>query len=77
MCAPRTWRGADWRALLAAHPLVGRLVSRLIWTAAPGGGGEVVTFRPTEDGALIGADDAEVPLADDAVVGLAHGSRAM
>ena len=74
MCAPRTWRGADWRALLAAHPLVGRLVSRLIWTAAPGGGGEVVTFRPTEDGALIGADDAEVTLADDAVVGLAHGT---
>ena len=74
MCGARTWRGADWRALLVAYPLVGRLVTRLIWTAGPAGGGEAVTFRPTEDGALLGADDADVPLADDAVVGLAHGT---
>ena len=74
MCGSRTWRGADWRALLVAHPLVGRLVTRLIWTAVPAGGGEAVTFRPTEDGTFVGADDADVPLADDAMVGLAHGT---
>ena len=38
MCVSRTWPAAEWRELLAGHPLVGRLVTRLIWTAAPPGG---------------------------------------
>ena len=71
MCASRTWSAAEWRELLAGHPLVGRLVTRLIWTAAPPEGGPL-TFRPTEDGELIGADDAVVELDERARVGLAH-----
>ena len=71
MCASRTWPAAEWRELLAGHPLVGRLVTRLIWTAAPPEGGPL-TFRPTEDGELIGADDAVVELDERARVGLAH-----
>ena len=105
MCASRTWSAHEWRELLAGHPLVGRLVTRLIWTvAAPGGetaaaedsgrdatgdagsaatagsgvsgeissAGAILTFRPTEDGELIGADDAVVELDERARVGLAH-----
>ena len=106
MCASRTWSAPEWRELLAGHPLVGRLVTRLIWTAAPpaaeaaattgdsgrdatGGAGPaatagsgvsgeissagaILTFRPAEDGALIGADDAVVELDERARVGLAH-----
>ena len=105
MCASRTWPAAEWRELLAGHPLVGRLVTRLIWTAAPPGGeaaaaedsgrdatgdagsaatagsgvsgeissaGAILTFRPAEDGELIGADDAVVELDERARVGLAH-----
>ena len=71
MCASRTWPAAEWRELLAGHPLVGRLVTRLIWTAAPPGG-ETLTFRPAEDGELLGADDAVVELDERARVGLAH-----
>ena len=71
MCASRTWPAAEWRELLAGHPLVGRLVTRLIWTAAPPEGGPL-TFRPTEDGELIGADDAVVEFEPHAVVSLAH-----
>ena len=93
MCVGRTWTAAEWRELLAAHPLVGRLVTRLIWTAAPpaededdaligpGGvegisstGGGVLTFRPTEDGALVGADDAVIELDERGRVGVAHGT---
>ena len=33
MCAGRTWSAAEWGELLAGHPLAGRLVTRLIWTA--------------------------------------------
>ena len=106
MCASRTWSAPEWRELLAGHPLVGRLVTRLIWTAAapaadstnPAKGsdrdatgdadpaapadpgtprqtpleGETLTFRPTEDGELLGADDAVVELDERARVGLAH-----
>ena len=68
MCASRTWPADQWRELLADHPLVGRLVTRLIWEALPDG----VRFRPAEDGALLGADDAAVVLAPGAVVRLAH-----
>lgn len=68
MCASRTWPADQWRELLADHPLVGRLVTRLIWEALPDG----VRFRPAEDGALLGADDAAVELAPGAVVRLAH-----
>ena len=71
MCASRTWSAREWGELLADHPLVGRLVTRLIWTAAPPEGGPL-TFRPTEDGELIGADDAVVELDERARVGLAH-----
>ena len=74
MCASRTWSAHEWRELLAGHPLVGRLVTRLIWTAAPPEGGPL-TFRPAEDGALIGADDAVVEFEPQAVVSLAHRAR--
>ena len=74
MCASRTWSAHEWRELLAGHPLVGRLVTRLIWTATPPEGGPL-TFRPTEDGELIGADDAVVEFEPHAVVSLAHRAR--
>ena len=72
MCAGRTWPVPEWRRHLVAHPLVGRLVTRLVWLMIPADGGEQVAFRPAEDGALIGIDDAELDLSDDAAVALAH-----
>ena len=72
MCAGRTWPVPEWRRHLVAHPLVGRLVTRLVWLMIPANGGEQVAFRPAEDGALIGIDDAELDLSDDAAVALAH-----
>ncbi|WP_254423611.1 DUF4132 domain-containing protein [Actinomyces sp. oral taxon 897] len=71
MCAGRTWPLARWRELLATHPLLRHLVVRLVWTASGEG---LVTFRPTEDGVLLGVDDAGVELADDVGVRLAHGT---
>lgn len=70
MCVGRTWRVADWNEFLRHHPLVGQLVSRLVWAADPGP--RQVLFRPTEDGSLIDADDETVALAEGVRVGLAH-----
>ena len=73
MCAGRTWPLAQWRELLAAHPLAGHLVARLVRLAsdgrdvpepsAPDGSpARLRAFRPTEDGELLGADDVAVHL---------------
>ena len=64
MCAQRTWTAADWREFLLEHPLVGQLVSRLVWLENPGPGQRA--FRPTEDGSLIDADDDTIELEPDA-----------
>ena len=70
MCAGRAWAASDWREFLLEHPLVGQLVSRLVWLENPGP--QQRAFRPTEDGSLIDADDDTLELAEDATVGLAH-----
>ncbi|MFT3971320.1 MAG: DUF4132 domain-containing protein [Micropruina sp.] len=70
MCAERTWTAADWREFLLEHPLVGQLVSRLVWLENPGP--DQRAFRPAEDGSLIDADDDTVELRSDARIGLAH-----
>lgn len=76
MCAERGWPVGQWRELLVGHPLAGRLVTRLVWEIVlDGDAGAPVVFRPTEEGELLGADDAPVELAGDAVVRLAHGTR--
>ena len=83
MCAGRAWPLAQWRELLAVHPLVRHLVARLVWLASDGqddpgpgapdnGPARLRAFRPTEDGELLGADDDAVDLPPRAVIRLAH-----
>lgn len=59
MCASRTWPATEWRELLADHPLVGRLVTRLIWEALP-------AAAPPPDGGARAARAAAPPPADSA-----------
>ncbi|MCB1627899.1 MAG: DUF4132 domain-containing protein, partial [Xanthomonadales bacterium] len=70
MCVQRRWPVADWRQYLQRHPIVGRLLQRLIWCEHAAA--DVRLFRPTEDGSLLDADDEEIALREDAVIGLAH-----
>lgn len=87
MCIGRSWPASLWRELFADHPLARHLAARLVWmargqdegvgTREPEAGGHeprTWTFRPTEDGQLLGADDAALELPPDAVVTLAHGT---
>ena len=76
MCVGRVWPVAEWRDYLHAHPIVGRLVQRLVWAETVGEGTQAVQrlFRPTEDGSLIDAQDEEVELTDGATLRLAHAS---
>jgi hypothetical protein len=74
MCAGRLWPVGEWRDFLYRHPIVGRLVQRLVWTELTPDGQPVRLLRPTEDGSLIDVEDNEVELADAGVLRLAHGS---
>ncbi|GHH66344.1 DUF4132 domain-containing protein [Promicromonospora soli] len=77
MVTGRTWSTADWREFVLGHPLMSRLAARLVWAAELPGAGDLagpgtVTFRPGDGGALIGVDDEDVTLPDDARVSLVH-----
>ncbi|GAA3193612.1 hypothetical protein GCM10010468_02990 [Actinocorallia longicatena] len=62
----RSWPVAEFRELLAGHPLLRHLVRRLVWT--DGG----TAFRVAEDGTLADAGDTALTLPDSATVRIAH-----
>ncbi|MEV4518584.1 DUF4132 domain-containing protein, partial [Dactylosporangium sp. NPDC049525] len=69
------WSGAAFRLGVVAHPLLWRVARRLVWATFDGPGPHatlVTAFRLAEDRTLADVDDQPLPLADDAVVGIAH-----
>ena len=77
MCTQRPWRFSDWSAFLAGHPIVSRLCARIIWLATPPSAEgtpalPATAFRPMGDGSLTTVDHAELVLAPDAKVTVAH-----
>jgi HEAT repeat protein len=68
MCLQRPWKFTEWKELLLEHPLMGFLVQRLVWTAGD------KCFRPTEDHALIGANDSAIEVPGNEEIRIAHGS---
>ncbi|MFV2178235.1 DUF4132 domain-containing protein [Actinomadura sp. LOL_016] len=70
LVAERRWTPDEFRAHLAAHPLVGHLVRRLVWVAEGDGG--TAAFRVAEDGTFADVDDARFVLPESARVGVAH-----
>lgn len=74
LCVERDWSREDWSEHLLEHPVVGRLVQRLVWIGLDGRGGKLAVFRPMEDLTLTDASDNPVDLASFARVRLAHGT---
>ncbi len=74
MCVGRIWPQNEWREYLHAHPIVGRLIQRVIWLEINEDQSIRATFRTTEDGSLINTDDDEVTLATTSAIRLAHAS---
>ncbi len=74
MCISRIWPQNEWREYLHAHPIVGRLIQRLVWLEI--GSDESIrgSFRTTEDGSFINTDDDEVSLSPESNLRLAHAS---
>jgi hypothetical protein len=67
LCLEKSWPAEDWQRYIAPHPILGRMVQRLVWCTDTG-----TLFRPLADGSLTDADDQAVTLPADARVNLAH-----
>ena len=72
MCAERQWRVEDWQKYLQPHPIVGRLIQRLVWLELDNNGQIVNSFRLTEDGSLITNQDNEILLDQNHFITVAH-----
>ncbi|GKQ50478.1 DUF4132 domain-containing protein [Bradyrhizobium sp. Ce-3] len=74
LCVGRRWQLAEWRRFLLEHPIVGRLVQRLIWLGLDPQGDVVASFRPLEDLSL--TDSADNAVDPESLIGvqLAHRS---
>lgn len=71
MCAERQWSVADWQEYLFAHPIMQRLIQRLVWQEIAADG-SVQHFRPSDDGSLLNLDDDEIELATDSHIQISH-----
>lgn len=71
MCAGQRWDADTWTTSLSGHPIVGRLVERLVWVALRDGE-RVGAFRPLPDGSLTDVDDEPYVLDASSEVALAH-----
>jgi len=74
MCLQRGWPREDWESYIAGHPIVGRIVSRLVWQGYDASGMESALFRPLGDGSFTTVDEGDVDIADFSEIRLAHSS---
>ena len=73
LCTERDWLFEDWQLYLNKHPVVRRLVQRLVWAHVQDG--EIIaTFRPLDDGTLTDYEENEIDLPSEARVCIAHDS---
>jgi hypothetical protein len=74
MCVERQWPVADWRLAFHQHPVMRRLIERLVWQGLDAVGQPLGLFRPTQEGDFTDATDNDVAIDDFAAVRLAHGA---
>lgn len=67
MCCEQLWRFEDWDQFLRRHPVVGKLVERLVWTSPETG----MSFRPSES-RLLDVNGAAIELSSDARLRIGH-----
>ena len=72
MCVARRWDAADFVATFLEHPILSRLLRRLVISGHDAGGAIAGSARLLDDGTLSDAEDASVSPESWAQVGLAH-----
>ncbi len=74
LCGERIWPRTDWQRDLADHPIMRRLLARLVWQGLDADGQVIGNFRPTNEGEFTDAMDEEVDVSGFAGIRLAHGA---
>ncbi|MBY3241978.1 DUF4132 domain-containing protein [Rhizobium laguerreae] len=72
MCAARIWPREDFETFLLAHPIVGRLLRRLVLAGHDDKGKIIGSFRALDDGSFTNAEDEPVKLDTFAGISIAH-----
>ncbi len=71
MCSERQWNVMEWQEYLFQHPIMQRLIQRLVWLEVTESG-EKIAFRPSDDGCLLNLDDDEIELSNTSKIQIAH-----
>lgn len=72
MVGARVWPVSDWEADIVAHPILSRLVERIIWRGLDKDGNVITLFRPTAEGDRMTADGDDADLSSVTSVDIAH-----
>ena len=74
LCAARMWRASDWLEQFHRHPVMRRLIERVVWLGVDEQGAIAGSFRPTAEGDFTDSADARVDVSKFASVRIAHGA---
>ncbi len=74
LCGERVWPLEDWQRDLADHPIMRRLLTRLVWQGVDENGKVMGNFRPTIEGEFTDSSDEDVDISTFAGIRLAHGA---
>jgi hypothetical protein len=74
LCSGRRWPRADWSQDLYGHPVMRKLVERIVWTGLDEDGEVIATFRPTAEGDFTDPHDDDIDITSFASIGTAHGA---
>jgi Domain of unknown function (DUF4132) len=72
LCAERSWTAEDWPRSFREHPVMRRLVERVVWLGLDAEGNIAGMFRPTAEGDFTDAQDEGVDVSAFACIRLAH-----
>jgi hypothetical protein len=72
LCAERSWTAEDWPRSFHEHPVMRRLVERVVWLGLDAEGKMAGVFRPTAEGDFTNAQDETVDVSVFARIRLAH-----
>jgi hypothetical protein len=74
LCAERAWSAEEWQTHFSEHPIMAKLIQRVVWLEETADGKPIRAFRPTPEGELVNIEDEDAPLRPDSQVRVAHGA---
>jgi hypothetical protein len=74
MCSARTWVASDWKMAFYDHPVMRRMIERLVWQGMDGDNKPTTLFRPTQEGDFTDANENRVDINAFTSIRLAHGT---